>query len=204
MATLVTEICNQSLSRIGAKRLAYTGTTETDLDANTTLEAILCNLHYTQTRDSLLRSHWWRFASARADLVLDTETPSFEWDYQFILPEDFLRMKSIYENRFSDVNLDSYALEGTLLLTNESEMSIRYIRKVTDVTEFDPLFVDVLVLHLALKFIPALAGTKSESLMLDIKQDLKVLTSQVRAIDRQETNTIGQYDLNTWNDERYR
>jgi hypothetical protein len=203
MATLVTEILNMSLSRIGSKRLAYSGTTETDLDANTTLEAILCNLQYEQTRDSVLRSHWWRFASTRAVLALDTETPSSEWDYQFILPEDFLRMKSIYEDRFSDANLDSYALEGTFLLTNESSMSIRYIRKVTDVTEFDPLFIEVLVLHLALKLIPALAGTKSEALTLDVKQDLKNLTSQVRAIDRQETNTIGQYGLETWNDARY-
>jgi len=203
MATLVTEICNMTLSRIGANRLAYSGTTETDLDANTTLEAIQCNLHYTQTKDALLKSHWWRFASTRANLALDTETPPFEWDYQFILPEDFLRMKSIYENRISDVNLDDYVLEGNKLLTNESEMSIRYIRKVTDVTEFDPLFIEVLVLHLALKLIPTLAGTKSEELTQSIKQDLKILMSQVRAIDRQETNTTGQYSLETWNDARY-
>jgi len=203
MATLVTEICNQSLSRIGASRLAYTGTTETDLDANTTLEAIVCNLHYTQTRDALLKSHWWRFATKRATLVLDTESPPFEWTYQFILPEDFLRMKSIYENRFSDVNLDSYALEGDKLLTEESEMSIRYIRKVTDVTEFDPLFIEVLVLTLALKLIPALAGTKSDDLTQSIKQDLKGLMSSVRALDRQETNTMGRYGLETWNDARY-
>ena len=200
---LVTEICNMALGLLGANRLAYTGTTETDLDANTTLEAIQCNLHYGQTRDSLLRSHWWRFASGRATLTEAAETPDFEWDHQFILPKDFLRMKSIYENRRSNLNLDSYALEGTMLLTNESSMSIRYIKLVADPAEFDPLFIEVLVLLLADKLIGPLAGG-DHRIQEKIDRALQKLMPKVRALDRQETNTTGQYDLNTWNDSRYR
>lgn len=191
-----TDICNMALSRIGAKNFD-------DLDAGTSLEALKCQLYYDQTRDSLLRSHWWRFASSRATLVLDTESPVFEWTYQYILPDDFLRMKSIYEDRLSDENLDSYAIEGNRLLTEESSMQIRYIRKVEDVTEFDPLFVEVLVLELALKLIPSLAGTQSTQFTQSVKQDLSILMSQVRTIDRQETNTAGQYELETWNDARW-
>ena len=198
MALSVTKICNLSLSDIGSKRINnYEDVTENSP------QAIMCRLHYEPTRDALLRSHWWRFASSRAVLSQDVTDPDGdEWDNQFILPNDFLAMKSIYENRFSDENLRNYALEGQRLLTNESEMSIRYIRRVTDVTEFDPLFVQVLELQLALKLITGLAKTNPK-LKESIKNDLKLLMPSVKALDSQETNTAGQYELETWNDARY-
>lgn len=197
MALSVTKICNLSLSGIGSKRINnYEDATENSP------QAIMCRLHYEPTRDALLRSHWWRFASGRKTLSQDATDPDFEWDNQFILPNDFLAMKSIYENRFSDENLRNYALEGQRLLTNESTMEIRYIKKVTDPTKFDPLFVQVLVLQLALKLITGLAKTDPK-LKESIKDDLKLLMPSVRALDRQETNTAGQYELETWNDARY-
>ncbi|MHC4605184.1 MAG: hypothetical protein ACYS6W_17855, partial [Planctomycetota bacterium] len=185
------------LGKLGAKRINdYTDATDTKPGA------IQCRLHYEATRDSLLRSHWWRFASARAELSQDTETPDFEWDYQFKLPNDFLAMKSIYEDRYSNENLRSYALEGKMLLTNEDEMSIRYIKKVTDVTQFDPLFVKVLVLLLADEMIGPLAGG-DEKIQRKIDRALEKLMPKVWALDRQETNTEGEYSLETWNDARY-
>ena len=197
MALSETKICNATLARIGAKRI-------NNFDTDTSPEAIQCRTHYEMTRDALIRSHWWRFASGRKTLSLDATDPTGdEWDNQFILPNDFLRMKSIYENRFSDENYRSYVLEGQRLLTNESTMEIRYIKKVADVTEFDPLFVEVLVLQLALKLIPALAKTDTK-LKESVKDDLKLLMPSVRALDSQETNTVGQYELETWNDARYR
>ena len=196
MALSETKICNAALAKIGAKRI-------NNIDTDTSPEAIQCRTHYEMTRDALIRSHWWRFASARKTLAEDVEDPTGdEWDNQFILPNDFLRMKSIYENRFSNENYRSYALEGQRLLTNESTMEIRYIKKVTDVTEFDPLFVEVLVLQLALKLIPALAKTDTR-LKESVKDDLKLLMPSVRALDSQETNTVGRYELETWNDARY-
>ena len=195
MALSETKICNAALAKIGAKRI-------NNIDTDTSPEAIQCRTHYEMTRDALIRSHWWRFASARKKLAEDVTEPDFEWDSQFILPNDFLRMKSIYENRFSDENYRSYVLEGQRLLTNESTMKIRYIKKVTDVTEFDPLFVEVLVLQLALKLVPALAKTDPK-LKTDIKDDLKLLMPAVKALDEQETNTVGRYELETWNDARY-
>ena len=197
MSESVTTICNQALGQIGANRIA-----DFDSDTENSPEHRQCRLHYEPTRDALIRSHWWRFASDRKALSQDTVTPAFEWDYQYFLPTDFLRMKSIYENRFSDENILPYALEGNLLLTNESEMSIRYIKKVVDVSKFDPLFVAVLVLELAKKFIGPLAGAPPR-LVKVLNDELKDLMSQVRALDRQETNTIGRTNLETWNDARY-
>ena len=189
-----TRICNMALGRLGALRID-------DVENDSSLQTIQCRLHYEQTRDALLRSHKWRFASAREELDT-TDTPDFEWDYAFALPDDFLAMRSIYEDRFSDENLRTYALEGLLLLTNESSMEIRYIKKVTDVTKFDPLFVNVLTLLLADVLIGPLAGGDAR-IQKKIDTALDKLMPAVRALDRQETNTIGKGELETWNDARY-
>lgn len=193
-----TRICNMSLARLGSTRINDFG----DATENS-VQAIHCRTHYEQTRDALIRSHWWRFASDRKVLSQDDTDPvGDEWDNQFILPNDFLAMKSIYENRFSDENYRSYALEGQRLLTNESTMEIRYIKKVTNPTEFDPLFVEVLVLQLALKLVAPL-GKTDPKLAVNIKDELKLLMPAVKAMDKQETNTEGEYDLGTWNNARY-
>ena len=198
MAVSNTSIVNSSLGRIGAKRINDISDT-----TDTKPEAVQARLHFELTRDSLLRSHFWRFASDRADLSASDVTPDFEWDYQYILPNDFLRMKSIYEGRVSDSNLYSCALEGTMLLSNETTMQIKYIKKVTDPAKFDPLFIEVLILQLALKFVSSLAGGDTK-LRIEIQKELKELMSTVRTLDSQETNTIGQYDMETWRDARYR
>ena len=196
MALSETKICNLSLSDIGAKRI-------NNIDTDTSPEAIQCRTHYEPIRDALTRSHLWRFARARATLSRDAAAdPPFEYDRQYILPVDFLRLRSIYEGRFSDENLRNYAIEGERILTNDTTMEIRYIKRVTDVTKFDPLFVQVLVLQLDLKLITGLAKTDTK-LKESIKNDLQLLMPSVKALDLQETNTMGKCELETWNDARY-
>ncbi len=191
-----TSICNMSLAKLGANKIPKGQT----VDDATGIEAVQCRLHYEQTRDALIRSHNWRFASARAELVA-TDDPDFEWDNAYDLPDDFLAMRSIYENTISDVNVRSYALEGKKLLTNDSTVDLRYVKKVTDVSEFDSLFIEVFVLQLALE-LTSLAGA-TPKIRESLKDDLKQLMPAVRAMDEQETNTVGTADLQTWNDARY-
>ena len=189
-----TAICNMSLAKLGAS------VTLKNVETDSSFEAEQCRTHYEQTRDSLLRSYWWRFASSRAELVATT-APDFEWSNAFTLPTDFLAMRSIFEERFSNANFRSYALEGKILLTNEDEMSIRYVKKVTDVSAFDSLFVEVFVLQLALK-LTSIAGA-TPRIRESLKDDLRILMPAVRALDGQETNTDGRVESATWNDARF-
>ena len=69
MALDETALCNMALGRIGAAQL-------TDLDTDSSAEATQCNLHLDATRDALLRSHSWRFASLWVELVRDEEGDS--------------------------------------------------------------------------------------------------------------------------------
>ncbi len=192
-----TDICKLVLGRIGSKTV-----TEDEITDDSGVIAPHCNLHYEQTRDALLRSHYWRFASTRAELEAG-DTPDFEWDYAFDLPDNFLAMKSIYDDNEPDhVYRNHYELEGSLLLTNEDECEIKYIKQVTDVTLFDPLFIEVFVLTLALKLVMPLS--QDRELYAEIKDELyKQVMPKVRALDRQETNTEGRAGKLTWNESRY-
>lgn len=187
-----TAICNMSLDKLGATKI---GNVETD----TSVPGVKCRLHYEQTRDALERSHFWRFAAARAELD-ETTTPDFEWDNAFDLPGDFLAFRSVYDNVLVDNTRRSYAIEGLTFLTNDSSVDLRYTKKVTDVAQFDPLFIEVLVLQLALK-LTSLAGANPK-IRASLKDDLKLLMPSVRALDRQEGRGKGRADQFTWTDVR--
>lgn len=196
MAESETRICNQSLSMLGSQRINdFSDGTESST------QAILCRLHYEPVRDATLQLHRWRFNSERAILSRDTTDPDFEWGAQFILPTDYLTMRSIFEGRFSDDNFRSYALEGDRLLTNETTMEIRYIKKVTDVAKFNPLFIQLFVLQLALKL--AMPLTQDVKLKRDIKEDIQLILPDILAATGQELNTAGRFESETWNDARF-
>lgn len=198
MAESDTKICNKSLARIGSKRINDLSDTDED-----SVEAIQCRLQFEPTRDALLRSHYWPFASGRKALSQDTASPDFEWDNQFILPVDFLYLKAIFENNNTSGNKSrrSHALEGQRILTNDSSMSILYIKKITDAAKFDSLFVKVLVLSLALELVSGLAKTDPK-LEERIEKRLAPLMRKVRALDRQETELLGRAAQFTWVDVR--
>ena len=194
MATSNTKICNQALGRLGSSRI-----NNFEDDTESSVQAIQCRLHYEQTRDALIRSHYWRFASDRASLSQDTVDPDFEYDNQFILPTDFMRLKNIFGDNFTvSGNTElTFAIEGQRVLTNCSTVDIRYIKKVTDPTQFDPLFIEVFVLALADKFIGPLPGGDAR-IQKKIDDAMDKLMPRVRAIDRQETNTIGRLNRRPW------
>jgi len=94
----------------------------------------------------------------------------------------------------------SYSLEGDRLLTNEGEVNLRYIKRVTDPTKFDPLFVEVLILKLALKLV-SLAGANPK-MTETVGRELASIMPSVRTRSRQETENIGRKDQHTWNNAR--
>lgn len=197
-----TEVCNMALARIGARRINDYGD-----PSDNKLEALYCRLFYEQTAKALMRSHWWRFAKHRVQLSQDTNTPDFQWDYAYHLPNDFLRLIIVYDG--SDLpggrTYTSYELEGKRLLIDESTVYLKYIRWVSDVPSWDALFVEVMVLKLAQKLVIPLSQDVAK-LKQDIDNELygrggrPGLMSKVRAMDRQEAEQIGRTELRTFQD----
>lgn len=195
MAISNTSICNMALDKLGASRIV-----NFENSNESSPQAIKCRTHFEQTRDALIESHTWRFASGRKKLSQDTVDPDFEYENQFILPDDYMVKKSVWSGDGPRRTNFSFSLEGDRLLTNEGEINLRYIKRVTDPTKFNALFVEVFILKLALKLV-SLAGANPK-MAETVGRELAGIMPQVRASSRQETENIGRIDLNTWNDAR--
>jgi len=240
-------VCNLALSRIGATAIVTL--------ADATDEGVQCNLHYEQARDSLLRSHPWRFASLWVELVRDaaadsgtstgtgntstklydtgkawsvngyanyylritggtganqirkiasntatiltvsvafTTTPDststyeiwenyppYPWAYQFDLPSDLLRLHRTYDAGVY------YEIDNGLLKTDESELAINYVKQVTDPDDFDPLFVEALVLSLAAKLCMPLLHDKV--MKRELEAELAEVIARARIVNLQDS-----------------
>ncbi len=190
MAESNTSICNQALGKIGSKRINDFGDKEEE-----SLQAIQCRLHFEPTRDALERSHSWRFARARVILSQDTNDPVFEWDNQFILPNDFLRFRSVFEEESVFSRSDRHAIEGDRYLTNFDAVNLRYIKRVTDPAKFDPLFTKLFTWLLADEMIGPLAGGDAR-IQKKIDTAIVQLTAKAQAVNLDETDVGGRSDWN--------
>ncbi len=136
--TSVTEIQNSALIKLGAERI------NSEDDSN--LRARLVKEQYPKVRDSLLRSHPWKFARTRVALTPVSPTPDgfYDFTYVFQLPADCLR---VIDTNLCDI--DPWDIEDRYFLANSTPVTIKYIKKVTNVTKFDDNFCEVLAWALA-------------------------------------------------------
>ena len=176
MATEVS-ICSNALRRLGDNPI----TSLTD----DTERARLCNSFYADARDAVLRLHPWNFAITRTSLAQLSDTPSYGFAYQYSLPTSpyCLRVLGMeYEDYIFKV--ENYSTQGRVLLTDQSSAKILYVAKITDTTQFDALFVDVLTAKLALDLCYPI--TNSVSLQDKMQKLYQLKLSDARSIDGQE------------------
>lgn len=166
-----TDICNIALSRLGGE--AITAIDEGSRGAR------LCLLHYDIVLDALLREHLWNFATKRQSLALSVTAPVNEYDNQFALPDDWLKVVRINEGECED-----YRVEGKFLLCNVPVVYLEYIAKVTDPNLMDAQFIDVFAQRLAAEISYPLAKTQTvtESAWKVYNQKIRM----ARGMDAQE------------------
>ena len=187
MANSATTIVQQALARFGSDYSKIT-----DLATDQSVQGVQARLVYDQTRQGVLRSFQWGFAEKRVALVADTGTPAYGYSAQFVLPDDFLRLVEVHHGgRFS--------LEGGMILTSDSACSIKYVQDVTDVTRWDALFTEVMILSLATKLSLSLAQDKN--LYGEMSNELNGAIARCRTIDAQERE-LGKHRM-SWNDSRF-
>ncbi|HZS81065.1 MAG TPA: hypothetical protein VFA14_06540, partial [Herbaspirillum sp.] len=111
------------------------------------------NRNYPLQRDVLLQRHTWNFAMARRQLAADTNKPPFEWSFQYLLPEDCLRVCPVTADGRRNSPPIPYVVEGMRILTNKSApLNVRYISRMIDTNLFTPVFIDLLAQILAANF----------------------------------------------------
>lgn len=105
--------------------------------------------------------------------------PNWDYAYMFKLPDDCLK---VLETEWP-VGQGGWVEENNFLLTNHEndELSIVYLRYLTDVTKFSPLLVDAVVTRLASVAAPAI--TKSVAKQAQLDQEFAGILSRARGED---------------------
>jgi len=180
------DIANSGLSKLGAKAITSF--------ADDSTSARLVNLTYANLRDSVLRDHFWNFASARASLAASTTAPAWGFAFAYDLPAspDYcLRVRSV-NGAFEE----AWKVEGRQIITDLSApLDILYIKRVTDPEQFDALFVDALSQFLAAEWAEKITG--STTLRGQMTQLYSAKLQQARSADGQE-GTTDSLDASEW------
>jgi hypothetical protein len=131
------DIINSAMNMIGASNIIAR-----DEDSKA---ARVSNQRYDSIRDAVLRAHPWNCAVTRRSLAPDSETPAFDWDYQFTLPADPYCLR-VLRLDFLDIE---FRVEGRKIVSNESSINLIYIARVTDPNEYDTLLQESIAARLA-------------------------------------------------------
>ena len=135
MATVI-EIANTALTLLGESRIM---SLDDNVKAAREVKAI-----FDITRDSLLAGYNWSFAKTRAQLPALAATPAFEYGYAYQIPSDCLRLTFIGDyyvgadmTDYRGAPTELYTIEGRGILTDMSApLNVKYIKRVTDSTQF--------------------------------------------------------------------
>lgn len=131
---------------------------------------------YDTTRRAILGAFYWNFARLRAELSLNGTSPTFGYANAYNLPNNFLALLFIGDNYAEDYETE-YAIEnGQIVLENSAgaSLNIGYICDYTNVIGFDPLFTELLICELAIRFANSLTGVnKSTRELRDWKKELE-------------------------------
>lgn len=198
------DICNLALDRIGQLPISSI------LAPQSTNEDI-CARHYDQTRRKMLRKYIFNFSRKAAVLPANLTAPTRDdFDTAYSMPPDFIRLLTLGDGIIDGGTLkpSNFDISGpyiycdaatafdpfTLLPTG---LDIKYIYDAVLVSQFDPLFIDVLVLELAksmaFKFTlkPALVKGLEEQL-LDANLSAAAVAGQERPPIRVQRSRIRQ------------
>lgn len=178
-------ICNLALTILGADRI----TSLSDNNEN----ARRLNAIYDEAVEDVLRAHPWNFAIARQALARLATTPAFEYDYEYQLPGDCLRV--LITSDGSNLITD-FKIEGRKLLTDETTVYIKYITKVTDPNQFTSQFIYVFSSRLAAELAYAITNNKSTAeQMFQLYLERLNIAKQT---DAQESDTSHTVDEDLW------
>lgn len=148
--TTEAQLCNIALGYVGQRRLLG------DLEEATT-EAQMCKAFYGPTRDAVLASYRWSFATRRAELATVADVERNGWLYVYALPADCVEPRMLYnglrlpgsdERAPFTIELRD-AVDGFLLLTDVESAELIYTARITTVGLFPALFVDAVAWRLA-------------------------------------------------------
>jgi hypothetical protein len=156
------EIANMALAKIGSDSFI------TSFDDGTKASRHI-SIFYNPIRDSLIRSHLWRFARKQYQLAPLVDQPLFDGGYYFQIPTDCLRVVTPDEEYFKTYG--RWSVEGDKILADTNVLNIVGLQRVTNTALFDSIFTEALATKLAHELCMPMA--QSESLKNVLRNDMR-------------------------------
>jgi hypothetical protein len=163
-----TQIANRALSKVGEQRVS-------NVDTDNVKAAKVISSMWDIIRDAMLTAYPWNFAVTRTQLAKDATSPAWGYQNRYALPSDFLSLLEVRYNSEYTIETDSVT-GGLYILTDEdAPLYIKYIKRVTNTGEFDPLFVEALATRLAFEACEELtqSNTKKQVLFEELRINIK-------------------------------
>lgn len=112
---------------------------------------------FATARDALLGAYNWNFAMDREQLSALVDVPLFEFSHMYRLPIDCLRVVMVGDyyvgmdlTNYRGSPTEEFTIEGRHILTNlGAPLNLKFVKRVTNVTEFDSCFDMALAMKLA-------------------------------------------------------
>lgn len=147
------EIANRALGELAGNKI-------TDLEEDSP-EARKVNRVFVQVRDALLRKHRWSFAVQRASLPAEVSVPVWGFARSYPYPSNCLRLIEVNGSPQFKVER-SPAGGGRAIITDQAApLQIRYVARIEDPNEFDPLFSELFAARLAQELCYDITGSNA-------------------------------------------
>ena len=134
------------------------------------------SLFYEPVRDEVLRTHDWAFATVEKPLTaISCALP--EGQFGYVYPADALFIRCVYNPLSPQIPVPfeerfDVGQHARVLITATPQACVRYTRRMTDETQYDPAFVKCFALALACDAALALTGDVELSARLQQKYTL--------------------------------
>lgn len=170
--TSTVEICNYALAKVGEQTIVSLN--------DGTDPANQCDLLYPFARDYVLRAHPWNCAIKRTALAASTTEPIYEFDNQYPLPSDLLRLLDVDLGSDDDWRVEN----GAIVANVDGALNIRYVYRIEDPNRFDAHVVEVLASYLAVQLVEPLTQSNTKKQLLT--QQFEQVFAIARRSDAQE------------------
>lgn len=175
-ATSQTKIINIALALLGEPEIA-------DID-DEGYPAQLARTMYAATRDAVLEEFTWNFATTSTSISKIADTPQYEFESAYPVPENYLRVYSINGDREMDWRVEMVNNQLCIVTSLDSPIALRFIYRQLDVTQYTATFIAALAARLAAEWATPLS--KDKSLAEQLAQSYIRKISLARSTDSSE------------------
>jgi len=166
------ETINSALNMLGATNIIAR-----DED---TKSARVTNQRFDAVRDAVFRAHPWNCLVTRSAVAADSDSPAFDWSYQFTLPSDPYCLRVM---RLDYLDIE-FRVEGRKILCDESSINLVYLARVSDPNQWDALLNEAIAARLASEV--SFALVQSTSLTANLYALYESKLSEARFTDATE------------------